>query len=240
MYAEIKTDNKIIINRLDDSERLLLQNICNDANTENSKIVISEIIDSTGDFGGITLTVTPGGPKQIEVSEAMPTKLDLPIGEDASIVVNTNVPNNDIRILTFVKSDNITVDTTNNIIYINATDTQEVGTQSLYYTVAADGCLSYNGIIEVNTVARAKANVKINVIQKDSPETVVEDCTITIKDTDDTTMLQNEDKTFDLPVGSYNIEIAKEGYDTLVNTLEIVSADLNVTQVEKSYELTLN
>ena len=51
-------------------------------------------------------------------------------------------------------------------------------------------------------------------------------------------MVQNEDKTFDLPVGDYNIEISKEGYTTLIDTLTIASEDLNVAQVVKTFELT--
>ena len=233
MYAEIRTDKEILINRLDDSERLLLEEICNNANTINSKITMSKLTDSTGEFGGVLVYVVPGGPTKIELNPAAPTKLDLPIGENAIIVFNTNVPNNNVRILTYLKSTSVSVETDKNAIHIEPTDTQ-----TLYYTVAADGCESYNGLLDINIVARDKANLKVLVTKKDSSGEELTDCTITIKDVKDTSMVQNEDKTFDLPVGDYNIEISKEGYTTLIDTLTIASEDLNVAQVIKTFELT--
>lgn len=237
MYAEIRTDKEILINRLDDSERLLLEEICNNANTINSKITMSKLTDSTGEFGGVLVYVVPGGPTKIELNPAAPTKLDLPIGENAIIVFNTNVPNNDVRILTYLKSTSVSVETDKNAIHIEPTDTQTLGTQTLYYTIAADNCESYNGLLDINIVARDKANLKVLVTKKDSSGEELTDCTITIKDVKDTSMVQNEDKTFDLPVGDYNIEISKEGYTTLIDTLTIASEDLNVAQVIKTFEL---
>lgn len=57
MYAEIKSNNKILINRLDDSEKILLQNICDKANQENSILTIKPLTDETGDFGGVFVEV---------------------------------------------------------------------------------------------------------------------------------------------------------------------------------------
>ena len=57
MYAEIKSNNKILINRLDDSERILLQDICNRANKENTTLTMKPLTDETGDFGGVFVEV---------------------------------------------------------------------------------------------------------------------------------------------------------------------------------------
>ena len=50
MYAEIKSNNSMFINRLDDSEKILLKNIVEEA--ANKKVILRELIDETGDFGG--------------------------------------------------------------------------------------------------------------------------------------------------------------------------------------------
>ena len=55
MYAEIKSNNKILINRLDDSERILLKNILNDS--KNKEIKFEGLISDDGEFGGIFISL---------------------------------------------------------------------------------------------------------------------------------------------------------------------------------------
>lgn len=57
MNAEIKTNNKILINRLDDSERILLKNIFTESTNPFKKILFKEIYDDCGDFGGLFVNV---------------------------------------------------------------------------------------------------------------------------------------------------------------------------------------
>lgn len=57
MNAEIKTKNSILINRLDENESLILQDILEESKKENSKIALNKLTDETGDFGGVMLTV---------------------------------------------------------------------------------------------------------------------------------------------------------------------------------------
>ena len=57
MYAEIKSNNKVLINRLDDSERILLKQIADLAKDTTKKVEITELTDENGDFGGIFLEV---------------------------------------------------------------------------------------------------------------------------------------------------------------------------------------
>lgn len=66
MYAEIKSNNKILINRLDDSERILLSDIFAKAQQENSVLTMQPLTDETGEFGGVFVEVTE---KQKEVTE---------------------------------------------------------------------------------------------------------------------------------------------------------------------------
>ena len=56
MYAEIKSTNQILINRLDENEKLLLKDIVEKA--KNNKVELKELLDETGDFGGVMIELT--------------------------------------------------------------------------------------------------------------------------------------------------------------------------------------
>ena len=55
MYAEIKSNNKILINRVDDSERILLKDIFESSKSKDIKL--QEIISDDGEFGGVFLVL---------------------------------------------------------------------------------------------------------------------------------------------------------------------------------------
>lgn len=57
MYAEIKGKNKILINRLDNNERIILENIVE--SIDKSDIDIKALTGETGDFDGIMITLNP-------------------------------------------------------------------------------------------------------------------------------------------------------------------------------------
>lgn len=57
MYAELKSQNKLMINRLDENEKILLKNLLEDS--KDATINFSELTDETGEFGGIFIEVTP-------------------------------------------------------------------------------------------------------------------------------------------------------------------------------------
>ena len=57
MNAEIKSNNKILINRLNDNERLLLQNIYNESQRVDEIVKLNPLTDETGDFGGVFVEI---------------------------------------------------------------------------------------------------------------------------------------------------------------------------------------
>ena len=57
MNAEIKSNNKILINRLNDNERLLLQNIYNESQKVDKIVKLNPLTDETGDFGGVFVEI---------------------------------------------------------------------------------------------------------------------------------------------------------------------------------------
>lgn len=57
MNAEIKSNNKILINRLNDNERLLWQNIYNESQRVDKIVKLNPLTDETGDFGGVFVEI---------------------------------------------------------------------------------------------------------------------------------------------------------------------------------------
>ena len=55
MYAEIKSNSKILINRLDSTEKILLEDILKDS--ENKEIKFEQVISDDGEFGGIFINL---------------------------------------------------------------------------------------------------------------------------------------------------------------------------------------
>ena len=53
MYSEIKNNNQILINRLDENEAILLKNFYDES--QNSILSLTELNGETGDFSGLIL-----------------------------------------------------------------------------------------------------------------------------------------------------------------------------------------
>ena len=68
MYAKIKSNNKILINRLDDTEKILLKDILEDS--KNKEIKFEQVISDDGEFGGIFINLED---KEEEVITEEPT-----------------------------------------------------------------------------------------------------------------------------------------------------------------------
>jgi len=71
MYAEIKSNSKMLINRLDDSEKILLEEIFNKSQEENKELKLEKLLDENGDFGGVFLKLEE---KEVEESIEAPTE----------------------------------------------------------------------------------------------------------------------------------------------------------------------
>ena len=55
-YTRYKDEN-ILINRLNDNERLLLQNIYNESQRVDKIVKLNPLTDETGDFGGVFVEI---------------------------------------------------------------------------------------------------------------------------------------------------------------------------------------
>ena len=71
MYAEIKSNNKILINRLDDTEKILLKDILEDS--KNKEIKFEQVISDDGEFGGIFINLEDKEESTTEPTDEEPT-----------------------------------------------------------------------------------------------------------------------------------------------------------------------
>lgn len=234
MYAEIKSENKILINRLNENERILLESIYNKSQIENSKITMERLLNDTADFGGVYLSLIEGGPEEIKLNEAIPSKIDLTIGEPAYIVFNTNVKNDNIRILTYTDGTDIEVKSTGNEIVIAPTVLQKINTNIIYYSIEADGFKSISDTVEINIVPKSKAVVSIKAKVTKDTEEYLDDVSITVRDINDTIIPITNDYYY-LKPGEYSVEISHQNYITFYDTFTITSDDLLKQSIEKVF-----
>lgn len=228
MYAEIKTNNKILVNRLNPDEGILLKNISDLANEANSKITISPLTDDTGDFGGIFINVEKTSGLAIKLENTLPDTVAIPTGSTLDIIFDTNVPNDDVKILTNISNPDIKLSTSANVLSINAANVTSGKAATLNYSIIADGFTSLEGVLYITTIAKDTVQTYINCYEVEAnstQRTEIDDFTAVLKDDKDTEILAStKDSTFykyNLPVGLYSVEITKTGFNTKTQSIEI-------------------
>ena len=61
MYAKMKDENKLLINRLDDSEQILIKSFLETA--KNSDVKFNEVYNEDGNFDGIFISLVAKEPE---------------------------------------------------------------------------------------------------------------------------------------------------------------------------------
>jgi hypothetical protein len=236
MNAEIKSSNRILINRLDESEKILLSEIYNKYEELNSTVNVTSIIDDDGDFGGILLNIVDGDKKDIDV--LIPTEVYLNIGDYTTIEVNTNVKDNNITILSYINNNNqVNVNIENNLINIAPIENQDIGKVTLQYIITADEYKDYKGTLIINIVPNDKAKVILEAIDEDTSDKV--EASFTVEDKDNTIIIPNEDNTYDLEIGTYTIKTTSKDalHTNNITSIEIISDDLSKSSITKTITL---
>lgn len=237
MNAEIKTNDTILINRANDSERLLLSNIYNNFINNDASIDLVDILNSEGDFDGLKLKINS---LQSIVDYNIPKYLNLVVGESLSLEVN--LPDNDFTILTDISDsskDNkqINVSTQGNLIKFSPIDNQELGTITIKYSIVSN-LNKFKPIIDTITVSivpRAKAIIYVKTVDSSNNEDV--ESTISIRDTNDTIIVPNELNFYELEPSTYFIKITSANYETLATSFEVHQDDLSQESVTKEFKL---
>jgi len=211
MYSEIKSNNKILINRVNENESILLENIYNKASLPNSKIVIEKLTDETGDFGGVFIEVIEEDLKTIDVLDDIVEELDVYMNEPLTYTFPVA---KDVTVTTTNSSDKVTVTTLENTITVTATESVN---DVIHYTISKEGYKSVTGEIKVYVITADRIPVTVN--------TNPENANVIVLNQYGTRYYPNKEGNFMLGLGIYKI-IAYLDTITKTEVLEITEEDL--------------
>lgn len=223
MYAEIKDDKRLLINRLDNNEAVLLQGLI--SNLDKKEIQVEKLTGETGEFDGIMLAFKEVNPKEIVPTEDIVTSLEVIKNEETSYVFPVD---EDVTILLKLSDyDNIIVTSKNNIITIKSS---EVGNNTISYEIKKDGYNSLSSTIDLVTKERTEAIVTINV----TPEPDA----IKVMDANDTIINPIESTNiYSLAEGTYTLKVSKIDYKQIISDFTVTQEDIDNINKEINIEL---
>lgn len=218
MYSEIKNNNQILINRLDENEAILLKNFYDES--QNSILSLTELNGETGDFSGLILEKTPIAPKAVISEKLIPVNLDIYPNEEYVYTFKTNVE--DVEVL--FNQDNydyLEVKAIDNTLVFNTTNLVNA---KVNYELRKEGYQSLYGTFDLASVPRKYIMLQI--------KTTPEDANIVLKDSKDTQLVPvnitvgSNEKGYVVEEGFYTVEVSKEGYETVTQQVEILANDM--------------
>lgn len=223
MYAEIKDNERVLINRLDNNEAVILQGLVSDL--DKKEIQVEKLTGETGEFDGIMLAFKEVNPKEIVPTEDIVTSLEVIKNEGTSYVFPVD---EDVTILLKLNNyDNIIVTSNNNVITIQSS---EVGNNTISYEIKKDGYNSLSGTIDLVTKERTEAIVTINV----TPEPDA----IKVMDANDTIINPIESTNiYSLAEGTYTLKVSKIDYKQIISDFTVTQEDIDNINKEINIEL---
>lgn len=223
MYAEIKDNERVLINRLDNNEAVILQGLVSDL--DKKEIQVEKLTGETGEFDGIMLAFKEVNPKEIVPTEDIVTSLEVIKNEETSYVFPVD---EDVTILLKLSNyDNIVVTSNNNVITIKSS---EVGNNTISYEIKKDGYESLSGSINLTTKERTEAIVTINVTPE--PDAIkVMDVNDTIINPIDSTNI------YSLAEGIYTVKVSKIDYKQVTSEFTVTQEDIDNINKEINIEL---
>jgi hypothetical protein len=205
MYAEIKDNNKILINRLTDSESILLQNIVQ--NSSNASITFDSLNGDTGDFDGVMINVIPANSAVLNVS--IPSLLAINTNKQTDLTLD--IPESSTILLQQSDYTNLEAKTYSNHILINAKAT---GSYIVRYQIKCTGYKDIYGQISVNA---GEYNFTVTTINVSPDNSAIE-----VKNSAGTVLTPTIGvNIFNLVRDTYTITVSKLGYTTKITTLII-------------------
>ena len=212
MYAEIKSTDKILINRLDENEQILLEEMYKKGILPSSKLGLDQLTDESGDFGGVMLTFSSSESenKEIEIITEIPNSLTIPVGTVYDLPVETNITDTTQIICTGTSDLNI-INMIGNNSGINFNANALTNSSKIYYTIAGEGYNPITKSIDVNIIPK---NVqRVYLYPYDESGNYIEGfdgISYTISDESGTEYITSYDEAYncfyvDLPIGRYNM-----------------------------------
>lgn len=218
MYSEIKNNNQILINRIDENEAILLKNFYDES--KDSILSLIELNGETGDFSGLILEKTPIAPKKVESQVKIPVKLDIYPNEEYVYTFKTNVEDAEV-LFNQNNYDYLEVKAIDNTLVFNTTNLVNA---KVNYEVRKEGYKPLKGYFDLASVPRKYIILQI----KATPE----DANIVVKDSKDTQLVPvnltvgSNEKGYVVEEGFYTVEVSKEGYETVTQQIEILANDM--------------
>lgn len=218
MYSEIKNNNQILINRLDENEAILLKNFYDES--QNSILSLIELNGETGDFSGLILEKTPIAPKKVESQVKIPVKLDIYPNEEYVYTFKTNVEDAEV-LFNQDNYDYLEVKAIDNTLVFNTTNLVNA---KVNYEVRKEGYKPLKGYFDLASIPRKYILLQI--------KTTPEDADIVVKDSKDTQIepvnltFGSDEKGYVVEEGFYTVEVSKEGYETVTQQVEILANDM--------------
>lgn len=232
MYSEIKSSEQILINRLDENERIILEDIYNKSQQEGTEISLEKLTDESGDFGGVLVDIKTDSTKpSIELKNEIPEVETAFIGDTINLSIEADVKDNTLIVYAGSDNhDNINITVTDNIINIECTNITS-SPAKLYYSVSAEGYKTLNGVIDINILAKENQLTKIKVFN-DSDVNITSDCNINLVDESETQYILTYDSDIsayrtNLPIGRYSVSATyKESGNSVGSTTFVISEEL--------------
>jgi len=243
MYSEIKSSDKILINRLDENEKILLKDIYKRGNLSSSKFEMNELTDESGEFGGVMLNLISLDNKDITIETDIPKALTVTVGDNYSLNIETDIKD-ETPVIYFKSSDNTA-------IYENLAMTTGISFKALktleepaklYYTIAAENYNTTNGSINLSIIPKGTQKVVFEVYDEDNLP--ITDVLITVTDSEGTQYIVNEEdnlntKYVELPKETYTIKVQPvdtERYEEYINENYIIT-DEDLASTDTKLEL---
>lgn len=218
MYSEVKNNNQILINRIDENEAILLKNFYDES--KDSILSLIELNGETGDFSGLILEKTPIAPKKVESQVKIPVKLDIYPNEEYVYTFKTNVEDAEV-LFNQNNYDYLEVRAIDNTLVFNTTNLVNA---KVNYEVRKEGYKPLKGYFDLASVPRKYILLQI--------KTTPEDADIVVKDSKDTQLVPvnitvgSNEKGYVVEEGFYTVEVSKEGYETVTQQIGILANDM--------------
>lgn len=225
MYSEIKSSDKILINRLDENEKILLKDMYKMSTLTSTILKLDELTDESGEFGGVMLNFYSSSNKDIELETEIPNALALHVGDSYSLEIESNVENLIIYNTCTDKTVlDLNTDQSNTISFSTLKITSDP--VILYYSIVKEGYNTINGLIEITVSAKNVQPIKINI--SNDLGAVISNYSLTIADNNNTqyisSKLDDNSSYAELPKGTYRIVVLPSQidlYDSYETTYEV-------------------
>ncbi len=244
MYAEIKKEDKILINRLDNNEKILLKSIVD--NSSNKTIALQELYSDDGEFGGCFVNLTESKEKEeLKEMNLLGTLDDFTIqkGNVAVIQFITDVPDNDIDVYIRWTGKQALLDSSTISLYPERTGT-------FSYCILAEGYKPYLGDFTITVEEQPvdnKGTVRLKIYAgPDNDITEANEVAVTCTDVTTGTdievvrVIDSEGYyTFQVPdyTHPYTIKVSYPNYQTYTMGIEFEGETIYTTTVTLTAEI---